>query len=169
MSFYRSQLYQEDINRNIYTSETNQALFDLLENIYNNNEETNNNDYQLLKDIYSILSDEVDDEDYYDMGYDEDNDDLIEILYNYCNDFLVDKTRLALALGRYVTIEHKRHFDSYEAYHQAIANALQLSTTTEDTEEEYTNVLLSLNEIVTNDIMTKYNPIYDYLITGKIS
>jgi len=110
MSLYRATI-AENGNYIIYTDTINQELFDLLESVFN--EECELDDYTLLKQIYVLLSDEVDDEDYYDLGVNEDNDDLIEILFEYCTTFIVDKSKLAVALGKYTTQPEVRHFESF--------------------------------------------------------
>ena len=69
MSLYRATLAENGLHT-IYTLPTNQELFDLLEAVFN--EECILDDYSLLKQIYVLLSDEVDDEEYYDLGIDED-------------------------------------------------------------------------------------------------
>lgn len=161
MSQYRAELYNAGIP--VYTQALNEELYTLLESIYMDEYP---NDYTALKQIYSLLSDEVDDADYYDQGYDEDNDDLVDILFNYSIQYLVDKSLLAIQLGKYVTISEQRQFKTYEDYHQTLVSALHKSALSDD-DGEHINVLLSLNEIVTADIMTKYNPLFDQLLHGK--
>lgn len=151
MSKYRAEI-AELYNFSVYNQPLNQELFDLLESIYN--EESELEDYELLKQIYILLSDEVDDEEYYDLGVDEDNDDLIDILYQYCSTFLVDKTKLSIALGKYVTQPTDRHFESYDDFHQALANALKQSVTLPENDTASFLAWL-LNDIIENDIKLK--------------
>ncbi|WP_099369875.1 hypothetical protein [Sphingobacterium sp. 1.A.5] len=151
MSQYRAEL-AELYEFAVYNQPINQELFDLLESLYN--EQSELDDYSLLKQIYILLSDEVDDPEYYDLGLDEDNDDLIEILHQYCSTFLVDKTKLSIELGRYVTQPEERHFESYDDFHQALANALKLSVIIEENDNASFLAWL-LNDIIESDIKLK--------------
>lgn len=157
MSKYRSELHNAGVA--IYTSNINTELFDLLNDMYDGENELN--DFEYLKVIYSQLSDEVDDIDYYDLGYNEDNDDLINILFAYAVEFNCDKSRLAIELGKYLIINEDRHFKSYNEYHQALTVALHLSTNIDDEDDEYIFLNLQLNDIVTKEIMQEYDPIYN--------
>lgn len=151
MSKYRATI-AELYNFAVYNQPINQELFDLLESLYK--EQSELDDYDLLKQIYILLSDEVDDPEYYDLGLDEDNDDLIDILHQYCSTFLVDKTKLSIELGRYVTQPEERHFESYDDFHHALANALKLSVTIEENDNASFLAWL-LNDIIESDIKLK--------------
>lgn len=151
MSKYRAtiaELYQFSV----YTDNLNQELFDLLESVYNDESELE--DYELLKQIYILLSDEVDDEEYYDLGVDEDCDDLIDILHQYCSTFQVDKTKLSIQLGKYVTTPTERHFETYDDFHQALADALKQSVTIDENDNSSFLAWL-LNDVIENDINLK--------------
>lgn len=65
MSLYRATI-AELFNHQVYQQPINEDLYNLLESLYN--EECELDDYNLLKQIYILLSDEVDDEEYYDFG-----------------------------------------------------------------------------------------------------
>ncbi|WP_185216285.1 hypothetical protein [Sphingobacterium mizutaii] len=151
MSKYRAEI-AELYNFAVYNQPINEELYNLLESIYN--EECELEDYELLKQIYILLSDEVDDEEFYDLGVDDDNDDLIEILHQYCSTFLVDKTKLSIELGRYVTQPEERHFETYDDFHQALANALKQSVTLPENDNSSFLAWL-LNDIIENDIKLK--------------
>ena len=151
MSQYRAEI-AELYNFAVYTDTINEELYNLLESIYN--EECELEDYDLLKQIYILLSDEVDDEEFYDLGVDEDNDDLIEILYQYCSTFLVDKIKLSIELGKYVTQPEERHFETYDDFHHALAEALKQSVTLPENDNASFLTFL-LNDIIENDIKLK--------------
>lgn len=151
MSLYRATI-AELFNHQVYQQPINEDLYNILESIYN--EECELDDYNLLKQIYILLSDEVDDEEYYDLGVDEDNDDIIDILHQYCSTFLVDKTKLSIQLGKYVTTPSDRHFETYDDLHTALANALKESVTIPENDNASFLAWL-LNDIIENDINLK--------------
>ncbi|MEJ5092913.1 hypothetical protein GEO21_22940, partial [Sphingobacterium faecium] len=133
MSKYRSELHNNGVA--IYTEEINKELFDTLEDMYDGENELN--DFEYLKVIYSQLSDEVDDPDFYDMGYNEDNDDLVNILFDYAVEYNCDKSKLAIELGKYLIINEYRRFKSYNDFHKALTDALHISTNIDDEDDEY--------------------------------
>lgn len=151
MSLYRA-IIAELFNHQVYQEPINEDLYNLLESIYN--EECKLDDYTLLKQIYILLSDEVDDEEYYDLAVDEDCDDLIDILHQYCSTFQVDKTKLSIQLGQYVTTPTTRHFETYDDLHTALAEALKQSVTIPENDNASFLAWL-LNDIIENDINLK--------------
>ncbi|WP_166334657.1 hypothetical protein [Sphingobacterium chungjuense] len=161
MSYYRSELYNLGVI--IYDQEINPELFELLESLYG---EEVTDDYFILKSIYSLLSDEVDDTDFYDLGYHEDNDDLVGILYQYCLDYEVDKSLLSLALGAYCIQPDQRHFNSHEAFHQALITALHTSAMIPD-DGQHLFTLLRLNEVVDSDLKELNKEVYKNILLGK--
>jgi len=151
MSKYRAEIATL-FNHQVYQEPINEDLYNLLESLYN--EENEEDDYNLLKQIYILLSDEVDDEEFYDLGLDEDCDDLVDILHQYCSTFLVDKTKLSIQLGKYVTTPSDRHFETYDDFHQALANALKESVTIPENDNSSFLAWL-LNDVIENDIILK--------------
>lgn len=147
MSIYKAELALSGVR--IYTNDYNEDLFNVLESMYCGID--NITDFEYLKIIYSQLSDEVDDEDYYDLGYNEDNNDLVNLLYDYCLKYEVNKTLFAINIGKYMLINIDRQFKSYEDYHQAFAQALKDSTEL-DYNNEYIFLSMTLNNIVENDL-----------------
>lgn len=147
MSVYRSELATNGVA--IYTEEYNEDLFNVLESMYDGYEDLT--DFEYLKVIYSELSDEVDDEDYYDLGVDEDNHDLINLILDYCLKYEVNKTLFALNIGKYLIQKEDRQFKSYEDFHQAIAQSLKDSTEL-DHNNQYIFLAMHLNDIIAEEL-----------------
>jgi|SRR5690606_23550946 len=155
--------YKESLVRKGITIETgnhNIDLFNVLESLYDGLDDIDLFDY--LRVIYSELSDEVDDEDYYDMGYDKDCDDLADVLHDYCLKYEVDRKLLAVNVGRYLIQLDDRQFRTFEYYHQVLAKCLYKSTD-KGTVDSHILLSIRLNAIVNEDIENKYSdvPILD--------
>lgn len=120
-----------------------------------------------IQEIYSILSLEVDDCDYYDLGYDEDNYDLVQLLNDYCLRYDIDYSSLAVYLGRLIPYKEERAFSSYEQLHLELVNVLKLSARIND-EGNHIFLNLALNDIVLKDLNIILKPNADNIILGSI-
>ncbi|WP_313235758.1 hypothetical protein [Sphingobacterium multivorum] len=151
MSNYRAELYTKGVE--IYNNTINEALFEILESVFDGYVDFT--DFEFIQVIYSELSDEVDDEEYYDLGLDEDNHDIVNYILDYCYKYQIDKSLFAVAIGKYILLKDERHFNSYEDFHKAIGEALKASTTN-DLNNDYVFLVMQLNEIVSDELNNKY-------------
>lgn len=160
---YKLRLYQNGIT-NIFTKSINEDLFTILEHLYYKDYP---NDLEAIKIIYSILSDEVDDEDYFDMGYDNDNDDLVDVLFTFCIKNCVGKTELALQLGKFLIETPQRLFLTYEDFHYQLAECFFSSALLPNGYDSELSLSMELNEIVNNDLLVVYSDEHNELLYGN--
>lgn len=156
MSKYRAQLATNGVA--VYTNPYNENLFNVLESMHDGFEDFT--DFEYLQIIYSELSDEVDDEQFYDLGYHDDCNDLVNHIMDYCLKFQVNKTLLAINIGKYILVNDERQFNTYEDFHTAITNALKDSTD-QDINNEYMYLTMALNEVIEEDLRIKYPEVND--------
>lgn len=145
-------IYKQELNKlgiRIYTKEHNEQLLAIMELMYEGGSDIT--DEEFIKVIYSELADEVDDEDYYDLDYQDNCDLQTDLIVKYCIRFKVNKTLLATEIGKYIVQDAYRQFDNYEQYHTALCRALKDSNSL-DIKNEFIFLSLALNEIVANDL-----------------
>ncbi|OYD44887.1 hypothetical protein CHU00_14835 [Sphingobacterium cellulitidis] len=158
------QLHLLDLGISTFNKNINMELFKILESVYYRD---NEDDYQSIKEIYSILSDEVDDDEFYDMDYDIDNDDLASVLYNFCVANGIGKSQLALGLGKFLIQTPQRLFKSYEDFHYQIAECFNNASQIPNGYDNALFLSMSLNEIVDADMMVKYADEHNELLYGS--
>ena len=127
MSEFKLALHNAGIGIYQNNIEINEKLYNTLEKLYNSDTSIDGKEY--LRIIYSELCEEVDDEDFYDLDYYNDCEDITNVLLTYCNRFKMDNQVLAVNFGEHVIMNSNRYFNSYEELHQAITTILHQSAT----------------------------------------
>lgn len=120
-----------------------------------------------IKEIFIHLCQQVDDSEYFDLGYYNDCEDIIDILHEYYTSFEVNGSEFVLQLLEYCTVNEGTFLiDSYETLHKLLLTAMYVSTD-QDEDEDYINYILLLNEIVDNEVLATYNKMYNSLLYGN--
>lgn len=135
-------------------------LYDLLDCMFIKRDDEDLITYNDIKQLYSLLGDEVNDPDYYDNNFANDNDDIVELIFEYALTFGCNRKNLVLDFITFIPYQDERRFESYEEYHSYLINAIIKNCFIRDLYGDSNFLLLEINKIVDESIMITYNQTY---------
>ncbi len=98
------------------------------------------------------MCDEVNDEEFYDLGLDQDCDDIILMLHDYAFKYEVDEQRLAILCGKFLSLNEDRLYDSHDDMISEFVDLIVSCITIPDLDHDHVWLKLGIINLISDEI-----------------